>query len=60
MATKKRRKAVHKDKGVLIRVTGAQKETLAKAAEMAGLGLSSWMLTVSLAAAKKAEGGGES
>ncbi len=49
----KRRKKVLKEKSVQIRVTEAQKATLAKAAERAGLGLSSWMLSVSLAAAGK-------
>ena len=58
MATKKRRKTVRKDKSILIRVTEAQKEVLAEAAEKAGLGLSSWMLTVALRAIQRAEGGG--
>lgn len=58
MVAKKRRKTVRKDKGILIRVTEAQKEALAEAAEKAGLGLSSWMLTVSLAAARNADGSG--
>jgi len=44
----KRRKAVRKDKGILIRVTEAQKAALAEAAEKAGLGVSSWMLSVAL------------
>ena len=42
-----------KDKGILIRVTKAQKEVLAETAESAGLGLSSWMLSVALRAAQK-------
>lgn len=42
-----------KDKGILIRVTKEQKEVLAKTAENAGLGLSSWMLSVALRAAQK-------
>jgi hypothetical protein len=58
VATKKRRKPVRKDKGILIRVTEAQKEALAEAAEKAGLGLSSWMLTVALREIQRAEGGG--
>lgn len=58
MATKKRRKTIRKDKGILIRVTEAQKEALAKAAEKAGLGLSSWMLTVALREIQRAEGSG--
>ena len=53
-ATKpKHRKAGRKDKGILIRVTGAQKRVLAETAKNAGLGLSSWMLTVALRAAQK-------
>jgi len=54
MATKKRRKAVRKDKGILIRVTEAQKALLAETAEKTGLGLSSWMLSVALREAQKA------
>ena len=42
-----------KTKGILIRVTEAQKRTLAKTARSAGLGLSSWMLSVALHAAQK-------
>lgn len=57
MAKKKRRKAIRKEKSILIRVTEAQKEALAKAAEKAGLGLSSWMLTVALREIQRAEGG---
>lgn len=56
MATVKRRKAVRKDKGILIRVTEGQKEILAKAAEKAGIGLSSWMLTVALQKAEERGG----
>jgi uncharacterized protein (DUF1778 family) len=55
MAVKKRRKTVRKDKGILIRVTVAQKEVLAKAADEAGLGVSSWMLSVALREIKKGE-----
>jgi uncharacterized protein (DUF1778 family) len=51
------RKDVHKDKTIQIRVTEKQKETLTEAAERAGLGVSSWMLSVSLtAAARKTDG----
>ena len=57
MAAKKPRKKATKDMGILIRVSEAQKETLAKAAENAGIGLSTWMLERSLEAAKKAEPG---
>jgi len=59
MATKKRRKRVRKEENVQIRVTKEQKATLARAAEKAGLGLSSWMLTITLAAAHKADGSGD-
>lgn len=55
MAAKKRRKAVLKDKGILIRVTEAQKKTLTEAAKKVGLGLSSWMLSVAL---REIQGGG--
>lgn len=54
--TVKRRKKTRKEATIQIRVTDAQKKTLGEAAERAGLGLSSWMLTVSLAAADKAAG----
>jgi len=37
-----------KDKGILIRVTEAQKKVLAEAAKKEGLGVSSWMLSVAL------------
>lgn len=37
-----------KDKGILIRVTEAQKKVLAEAATKEGLGVSSWMLSVAL------------
>lgn len=53
MATAKRRKKVRKEKSIQIRVTDAQKATLAEAAERSGIGLSSWMLSVCLAAANK-------
>lgn len=48
-----RRKAVRKDKVILIRATEAQKHALTEAAEKEGLGLSSWMLTVGLRAARR-------
>jgi len=56
MAAKKRRKAILKDKAILIRLTEAQKKSLATAAERAGLGLSSWMLTVALREADRGSG----
>ena len=59
MATKKRRKAVRKDKGILIRVTEAQKAVLAETAEKAGLGLSSWMLSVALREVQRTASGGK-
>ena len=43
-----RRKAVRKEKGILIRVTEAQKKALAEAATKEGLGVSSWMLSVAM------------
>jgi uncharacterized protein (DUF1778 family) len=59
MATKQPKKKALKEKSIQIRVTEAQKATLVKAADKAGIGLSSWMLTVSLAAAgKSADGSG--
>lgn len=56
MASTKRRKPAkdRKEKSIQIRVSDAQKAKLAEAAARAGLGLSSWMLTVSLAAAEAA------
>lgn len=47
------RSAGRKNKGILIRVTEAQKQVLAETAKATGLGLSSWMLSVSLRAAQK-------
>lgn len=44
----KRRKKVTKDKSIQVRVTDEQKEILARAAERAGLGLSSWLLSLGL------------
>ncbi len=49
----KHSKAGRKDKGILIRVTAAQKRVLAETAKSTGLGLSSWMLSIALNAAKK-------
>lgn len=51
----KRRKEVRKEDSIRIRVTLEQKQTLADAATRAGLGVSSWMLTVSLREARKTE-----
>ena len=47
------RKKVRKEKTIQLRVTAAQKATLTNAADKAGIGLSSWMLSVALAAANK-------
>jgi uncharacterized protein (DUF1778 family) len=42
-----------KTKGILIRATEAQKRLLSKTAKRAGLGLSSWMLSIALHEAQK-------
>jgi len=52
-AKKPKRKTGRKDKGILIRVTAAQKRVLAETAKSTGLGLSSWMLSVALRAAQQ-------
>lgn len=52
----KRRKDVRKEDSIRIRVTAEQKETLTDAATRAGLGLSSWMLAISLRAAQDDQG----
>lgn len=49
----KRRKQTRKEEQIRIRVTTDQKETLSEAAEKAGLGVSSWLLTVGLREARK-------
>ncbi len=54
-----RRKEIRKEKSIQVRVTSAQKETLTRAADEAGLGVSSWLLMLGLQAAKKADGGDE-
>jgi uncharacterized protein (DUF1778 family) len=51
----KRRKEVRKEDSIRIRVTAEQKQKLVDAATLAGLGVSSWMLTVSLREAGKTE-----
>lgn len=43
---KKRRKAVLKDKGILVRVTADEKEAIEKAAKKEHLAVSTWLLTV--------------
>jgi uncharacterized protein (DUF1778 family) len=54
----KRRKVVRKEQQIHVRVTAEQKEQLAEAAGRVGLGVSSWMLSVALREAKRAEGSG--
>lgn len=51
----KRRKETRKEDSIRIRVTTEQKQKLVDAAERAGLGVSSWMLTVSLREAGRTE-----
>jgi uncharacterized protein (DUF1778 family) len=51
-----RRKQVRKEDSIRIRVTTEQKQTLAEAAERAGLGVSSWLLAVGLRAAQERQG----
>lgn len=48
----------NKDNQIRIRVTDAQKRTLTDAAARLGLGVSSWLLSIGLREAGKAEGGG--
>lgn len=52
---KKRRKpkAARKEDSIRIRVTDQQKKVLVAAAERAGLGVSSWLLTVGLREAEQ-------
>lgn len=50
----KRRKAVLKEESIHIRLTMEQKDALTEAATKAGLGLSTWLLTLGL---RNAEGG---
>lgn len=52
----KRRKQVRKEDSIHIRVTAEQKQTLADAAERAGLGVSSWLLAIGLRAAEERQG----
>ncbi len=56
---KKRRKpkALRKEDSIRIRVSDAQKKILTEAAIRAGLGVSSWLLTVGLREAQKTDGG---
>jgi hypothetical protein len=52
-----RRKAVRKEENIHIRVTSAQKEAIAAAADHVGLGASSWVLMLALREIEKADGG---
>ena len=52
----KRRKAVRKDAHINVRLTIEQKDELSAAATHAGLGVSSWLLTVGLERARKTNG----
>jgi uncharacterized protein (DUF1778 family) len=56
---KKRRKpkAQRKEADIRIRVTDTQKRTLTESATKAGLGVSSWLLTLGLREAQKTGGG---
>lgn len=54
----KRRKAVRKEESIHIRVTTEQKAALQAASDKAGIGVSSWMLLVSLREARGTDGGG--
>jgi uncharacterized protein (DUF1778 family) len=57
--TKRRKpKAQRKEADIRIRVTEAQKKTLVSAATAAGLGVSSWLLSLGLREAQRADGGG--
>jgi uncharacterized protein (DUF1778 family) len=58
---KKRRKpkTQRKEADIRIRVTDAQKKTLVDAAASAGIGVSSWLLTLGLREAAKMGGPGE-
>jgi len=54
--SKSKRSPARKTKAIFIRATEAQKRVLAATAKSAGLGLSSWMLSVALQAAQKLKG----
>jgi uncharacterized protein (DUF1778 family) len=58
MAAKKMPKRRNKEEHINVRLTAEQKAELATAAMHAGLGVSSWMLTVALREARKTDGGG--
>ena len=49
----RQQRRVTKDETVPIRMTTEQKETLAAAARAAGMGLSTWLLSLGLKAAKE-------
>ena len=57
--TKRRKpKAQRKEADIRIRVTESQKKTLVDAAARAGIGVSSWLLTLGLREAQKSGGAG--
>jgi uncharacterized protein (DUF1778 family) len=55
----KRRKPVRKEAHINIRLTEEQKVELTAAATHAGIGVSSWLLTVGLERARKVNGEGK-
>jgi uncharacterized protein (DUF1778 family) len=55
----KRRKPIRKEENIHIRLTEEQKEALTEAATKAGLGLSTWLLTLGLREVQKADGSGK-
>ncbi len=57
---KKRRKpkAARKEDSIRIRVTEAQKKALTDAAARAGIGVSSWLLTLGMREAQRTDPGG--
>jgi uncharacterized protein (DUF1778 family) len=54
-----RRKQIRKEKSINVRVTDEQKEILTNAATTAGLGVSTWLLTLGLREAQKTDKGTE-
>lgn len=52
-ASPKRRKAVRKDEMVPVRMTTEQKATLARVAQEAGMGLSTWLLSLGIRETKQ-------
>jgi len=56
MASDKRRKPGNKNEVIPVRLTKAQKATLVAIAKRKGMGVSTWLLSLGLAEAEKAEG----